>query len=53
MAQSIKKNFIYNMIQVVSGLLFPLITFPYISRVIMAEGIGQVQFFTSIINYII
>lgn len=41
------------MLQVVSGLLFPLITFPYISRVIMAEGIGQVQFFTSIINYIV
>ena len=41
------------MIQVISGLLFPLITFPYISRIVMADGIGQVQFFSSIINYII
>ena len=53
MAKSIKENFIYNTINVVSGLLFPLITFPYVSRVIMAEGIGQVQFFSSFINYIV
>ena len=53
MAKSIKANFVYNTINVVSGLLFPLITFPYVSRVIMAEGIGQVQFFSAIINYIV
>ncbi len=41
------------MIGTVSGFLFPMITFPYISRVIMAEGIGQVQFYTSIINYVV
>lgn len=41
------------MINTVSGLLFPLITFPYASRVILAEGIGQVQFYSSIINYVI
>ena len=49
----IKENFIYNMIGTVSGFLFPMITFPYVSRVIMAEGIGQVQFYNSIINYVI
>lgn len=53
MAKSIKSNFIYNIIHTVSGLLFPLITFPYASRVIMAEGIGQVHFFTSIISYVV
>lgn len=41
------------MIGTVSGFLFPMITFPYVSRVIMAEGIGQVQFYTSIINYVV
>lgn len=41
------------MIGTVSGFLFPMITFPYISRVIMAEGMGQVQFYTSIINYVV
>ena len=41
------------MIGTVSGLFFPMITFPYVTRVIMADGIGQVQFYSSIINYII
>ena len=52
MAKSVKVNFVFNLINTISGLLFPLITFPYASRVIMSEGIGQVNFYTSIINYI-
>lgn len=52
MAGSIKKNYIYNLINTVSGILFPLITFPYVSRILLADGIGQVQFFDSIISYI-
>lgn len=53
MADSVKSNFIYNLINVLSTLLFPLITFPYSSRVLMAEGIGQVNFYNSIINYVV
>ena len=53
MPSSIKENFIYNMIGTVSGFLFPMITFPYVSRVIMADGLGQVQFYSSIINYVV
>lgn len=49
---SIKKNFALNLVNTLSGLLFPLITFPYASRILFAEGIGQVQFFQSIIDYI-
>lgn len=49
---SIKKNFLLNLLNTVTGLLFPLITFPYASRILMADGIGQVQFFQSIIEYI-
>ena len=33
-------------------MLFPLITFPYAARIIMADGIGQINFFSSIISYI-
>lgn len=33
-------------------MLFPLITFPYAARILMADGIGQVNFFSSIISYI-
>lgn len=52
MSKSIKSNYIFNLLNSVSQLLFPLITFPYASRIMMADGIGQVQFFGSIISYI-
>lgn len=52
MAQSVKVNYILNLINTGSQMLFPLITFPYACRVIEADGIGQVNFFTSIIGYI-
>ena len=49
---SIKRNFALNLINTISGLLFPLVTFPYASRILLADGIGQVQFFQGIIGYI-
>lgn len=52
MGQSIKNNFLLNLSTIITGLLFPLITFPYASRILMADGIGQVQFFQSIIDYV-
>lgn len=52
MGKSIKINFAFNLLNTIVGLLFPLVTFPYISRVLFADGIGKVQFFQSIINYI-
>lgn len=52
MAKSLKINFIFNLINTVLGLVFPLITFPYVTRVLLPDGVGQVQFFQSIINYI-
>lgn len=52
MPRSIKSNYIFNLADSLSKLLFPLITFPYASRIMMADGIGQVQFFSSIISYI-
>ncbi len=52
MAKSIKANCLFNLVNSASQLLFPLITFPYASRIMMADGIGQVNFFQSIISYI-
>lgn len=52
MGTSIKTNFALNLINTLSGLIFPLITFPYASRILLADGIGQIQFFQGIINYI-
>ena len=48
---SIKKNFIMNVILTASSLIFPLITFPYVSRILLPEGTGRVAFVLSIISY--
>lgn len=52
MGTSVKTNFALNLINTLSGLIFPLITFPYASRILLADGIGQIQFFQGIINYV-
>ena len=49
--KSIKVNFIMNAILTASSLIFPLITFPYISRILLPTGTGKVAFATSIISY--
>ncbi len=48
---SIKYNFIMNFLLKISGMLFPLITYPYVSRILMPEGIGKISFASSIIAY--
>ena len=45
------KNFLYNSIFTVLNLIFPIITLPYISRIIGADGVGRVNFANSIVNY--
>ena len=50
---SLKKNIIFNYINTITGLIFPIVTFPYASRVLLPEGIGLVNFQLSIINYIV
>lgn len=52
MAQSVKVNYLLNLINTGTQMLFPLITFPYVCRIIEADGIGQINFFQSIISYI-
>ena len=48
---SVKKNTIFSIIKTASGIIYPLITFPYISRVLMAENVGKVNFGNSIVSY--
>ena len=49
--KSIKKNYIYNLAYQILLLLTPLITTPYLSRVLGADGIGTVSFVESIVSY--
>ena len=53
MSKSIKVNYIFSLINTLAGVFFPLITFPYASRIMEADGIGVIGFFSSIINYVI
>lgn len=50
--KSIKVNMFLNTLRVSLSLIFPLITFPYVSRILSAENIGKVQFGSSIIAYV-
>lgn len=53
MAKSVKVNFVFNLINTISGLLFPLITFPYATRIMLADGIGQVNFFRQLFHILL
>lgn len=49
--RSIKYNFVMNLILTASNFLFPLITFPYVSRVLQVEANGIIAYVTSIVSY--
>ncbi len=49
---SIFVNYLYSIIYILSGILFPLLTFPYAARVMQAEGIGIVGHYQSVASYI-
>ena len=49
--KSIKRNTVYNAIKTLSSIIFPLITFPYISRVLLTENSGKIDFGLSIVSY--
>ena len=48
---SIKKNMIMNAILTMSKFVFPIITFPYVARILHATGTGKVDFATSVVSY--
>lgn len=49
--KSLTVNFIMNAILTMSSFVFPLITFPYVSRILLPEGVGKVSFATSVVSY--
>nr|WP_297704301.1 flippase [uncultured Butyrivibrio sp.] len=48
---SIKSNFIFNAIYQLTNILVPLVTLPYLSRVLHAEGLGEYSFAYSVAYY--
>lgn len=49
--KSLKLNYIYNVSYQVLSLITPLITTPYVSRVLGADGIGDYSFTASVVTY--
>ena len=49
--RSVFYNFVMNVILTMSSFIFPLITFPYASRILGPVGIGKVSFASSVVNY--
>lgn len=50
---SVKKNYIYNVVYEVLIILIPLVTSPYISRVLGAEQVGVYTYCYSIVSYFV
>lgn len=48
---SIKYNFFMNALLTISGFIFPLITFPYVSRILGPAPNGKIAFAASVISY--
>lgn len=51
MSHSIKKNTLFNFVKTLSSIVFPLITFPYVSRVLQPENIGKYNWGNTYVNY--
>lgn len=53
MQKSIARNYIYNLFYQILAIILPLITIPYLSRVLGAEGIGIYSYVIAITAYFI
>lgn len=48
---SLAKNAVFNTVKTIMSLVFPLITFPYVSRILGAANIGKINYANSIVSY--
>ncbi len=53
MNPSVKQNFAFNLINTLLKIVFPLVVFPYISRTLLPEGIGRINYAEALINYFV
>lgn len=49
--RSVKANFMFSNVRLVLNLLIPAVVFPYVSRVLGPDGIGRVEFASSVVSY--
>lgn len=53
MAGSVKKNYLYNLAAQILTLIVPLVTTPYVARVLEADGVGAYSFAESVVTYFV
>lgn len=51
--KSVKKNYLYRVLHQVLLIVIPLVIFPYISRVLNPEGVGEYSFTNSVITFFV
>ena len=51
--KSLGVNAILNVIKTIASMVFPLITMPYVNRVLQVENMGMINFSTTFVNYFI
>ena len=51
MISSVKKNYVYNLLFQIINIVAPLITMPYVSRVLGAYGVGEYSYIYSVVSY--
>ncbi|MBQ8189531.1 MAG: flippase [Lachnospiraceae bacterium] len=49
--KSVRLNYLMNCILTASSMIFPLLSYPYVSRILQPEGMGKVAFANSIVSY--
>ena len=51
-AKDVKKNTVFNTIKSIMAVLYPLITSPYVFRIIMTDNMGKLNYGNSIVSYV-
>ena len=51
MGKNVKKNYIYNLFYQILTLVIPLITTPYLSRILEPDGVGTISYAESMVSY--
>ena len=50
--KSIALNAFFNILKTCASIIFPLITYPYVVRILNVSDMGDIEFARSIINYV-
>lgn len=49
--KSLAKNAALNMFKTLMSMIFPLVTYPYVTRILQVENIGKINFSGSVVSY--